>query len=86
MEAHHKPEAERLGKRILHYRNRKNITHLQLSVICNCCTKTISRIENGETLPGYGCLIDMASAFGISLQHLVSHEPLLEEAVALACK
>ncbi len=78
MEAHHKPEAERLGKRILHYRNRKKITHQRLSNICNCSTKTIGRIENGKALPGYGCLIDMASAFGISLQHLVSHEPLLK--------
>ncbi len=71
MKKHHQTYAVKLGERVKTLREGKNLTHHQLAEKCGCSTKTISRIEKGETNFSHFILVDMAIVFGISLEELV---------------
>ena len=58
---------EKIGKFIAECRKQKNLTQEQLSEILGVSSKSVSRWENGKTLPDYTVLDSLCKALGISV-------------------
>ena len=58
---------EKKGKFIAECRKQKNLTQEQLSEILGVSSKSVSRWENGITLPDYTVLDSLCKALGISV-------------------
>lgn len=58
---------EKIGKFILECRKQKNLTQEQLSEILGVSSKSISRWENGKSLPDYTILESLCNALEFSI-------------------
>ncbi len=57
----------KVGKTISCQRRKLNMTQLQLAEILNVSNKSVSRWENGVTMPDISLLIPLSDAFHIPL-------------------
>ena len=58
---------EKTGAFLAECRKQKNLTQEQLSEILGVSSKSVSRWENGKTLPDYTVLDSLCKALGISI-------------------
>lgn len=58
---------EKTGKFIAEYRKQKNLTQEQLGEILGISSKSVSRGENGKTLPDYSILESLFNTLEISI-------------------
>ena len=58
---------EKIGAFLAECRKQKNLTQEQLSEILGVSSKSVSRWENGKTLPDYTVLDSLCKALGISV-------------------
>ena len=58
---------EKIGKFIAECRKQKNLTQEQLSEILGVSSKSVSRWENGKTMPDYAVLDSLCNALGLSI-------------------
>lgn len=70
---------EKIGKFILECRKQKNITQEQLGEILRVSSKSISRWENGKSLPDYTILDSLCNALGISINEFYYGERMFEQ-------
>ncbi len=69
----------KIGKFILNCRKEKGLTQEQLAEKLGVTSKSISRWENGNTMPDYSLLKDLCSELNISVNELLSGEKILKE-------
>ena len=69
---------ERIGKFILECRKEKKLTQEQLAEKLGVTSKSISRWENGNTMPDYSLLKDLCNALDINVNELLSGERIKE--------
>ena len=70
---------EKIGKFIAECRKEKNLTQEQLSEILGVSSKSVSRWENGKTLPDYTVLDSLCNALGISINEFYYGEKMPEQ-------
>ena len=68
----------KIGKFILNCRKEKSLTQEQLAEKLSVTSKSISRWENGNTMPDYSLLKDLCSELNISVNELLSGEKIKE--------
>ena len=68
----------KIGKFILNCRKEKSLTQEQLAEKLGVTSKSISRWENGNTMPDYSLLKDLCSELNISVNELLSGEKIKE--------
>ena len=68
----------KIGKFILNCRKEKELTQEQLAEKLGVTSKSISRWENGNTMPEYSLLKDLCSELGITVNELLSGEKIKE--------
>lgn len=61
-----------MGNRLRKMREERNLTQMQLAELTDMSDRAISNIETGKANPHLDHMILIASALGISLNHLVS--------------
>lgn len=61
---------EKVGKFISECRKKKNLTQEQLGEILGISSKSISRWENGITMPDYSILDSLCKTFNITINEL----------------
>ena len=71
-------EQEKIGKFIAELRKEKNITQEQLAEKLDVTSKSISRWENGRTMPDYTLLKDLCNELDININELLSGEKIKE--------
>lgn len=69
----------KIGKFIADLRKEKNMTQEQLSEKMGVSNKTISRWENGKTMPDYSLLEELCDELDISINELLSGEKIENE-------
>ena len=69
---------EKIGKFIAELRKEKNITQEQLAEKLGVTSKSISRWENGRTMPDYTLLKDLCNDLDININELLSGEKIKE--------
>ena len=70
---------EKIGKFIAECRKQKNLTQEQLSEILGVSSKSVSRWENGKTLPDYVMLDSLCNALEISINEFYYGEKMPEQ-------
>lgn len=70
---------EKIGKFIAECRKQKNLTQEQLSEILGVSSKSVSRWENGKTLPDYTILDSLFNALDISINEFYYGEKMIEQ-------
>lgn len=68
-----------IGKNLLALRKRSKLTQLELAEKFNYSDKSISKWENGESLPSIEVLYNLCSFYGVTLDALTSEELPPEE-------
>lgn len=68
-----------IGRNLSRLRKSKNLTQLELAKTFNFSDKTISKWENGESLPSLDVLMDVAEFYGVTLNDLVSPDLEVDE-------
>ena len=71
-------DQEKIGKFIAELRKEKNITQEQLAEKLGVTSKSISRWENGKTMPDYTLLKDLCNELDININELLSGEKIKE--------
>lgn len=69
---------KRIGKFILDCRKEKGLTQEQLAEKLSVTSKSISRWENGNTMPDYSLLKDLCTELDININELLSGEKIKE--------
>ena len=69
---------ERIGKFIFDCRKKKGLTQEELAEKLGVTSKSISRWENGNTMPDYSLLKDLCSELDINVNELLSGEKIRE--------
>ena len=69
---------ERIGKFIFDCRKKKGLTQEELAEKLGVTSKSISRWENGNTMPDYSLLKDLCSELDINVNELLSGEKIKE--------
>ena len=69
-------DQEKIGKFIAELRKEKNITQEQLAEKLGVTSKSISRWENGNTMPDYTLLKDLCNELDININELLSGEKI----------
>lgn len=64
-----------IGNNLLKLRKNKKLTQLELAEKFNYSDKSISKWENGESLPSVEVLYELASFYGTTLDGLTSEDP-----------
>ena len=67
-----------VAKNLIELRKRKNFTQGELAEMLNYSDKTISKWENGDSLPDISVLASLAEIYGITLDDLI-HENAAEK-------
>lgn len=67
---------DKIGKFIAERRKEKNMTQEQLAEKMGVTDKTISRWENGKTMPDYSLLKDLCNELDISVNEFLSGEKI----------
>lgn len=70
---------EKIGKFIAECRKQKNMTQEQLGEIFGVSSKSVSRWENGKTMPDYVMLDSLCNASGISINEFYYGEKMSEQ-------
>ena len=70
---------EKIGKFIVKCRKEKNLTQEQLSEKLGVTNKSISRWENGKTMPDYSILKDLCNILEIDVNELLAGEKIKKE-------
>ncbi len=70
---------EKIGKFIAECRKQKNMTQEQLGEILGVSSKSVSRWENGKTMPDYVMLDSLCNASGISINEFYYGEKMPEQ-------
>ncbi len=65
---------EDLRLNIKYYREKKEMSQTQLSIICDCGTGTIGGIESGKAKPSLDMLLKIAEALGVTPADLFIRE------------
>ena len=68
----------KIGKFILNCRKEKGLTQEQLAEKIGVTNKSISRWENGNTMPDYALLKDLCNELNINVNELLSGEKIKE--------
>ena len=68
----------KIGKFILNCRKEKGLTQEQLAEKLGVTSKSISRWENGNTMPDYSLLKDLCNELNINVNELLSGEKIKE--------
>ena len=68
----------KIGKFISNCRKEKNLTQEQLAEKLGVSSKSISRWENGNTMPDYSLLKDLCNELDINVNELLSGEKIKE--------
>ena len=76
----------KIGKFILNCRKEKGLTQEQLAEKLGVTSKSISRWENGNTMPDYSLLKDLCSELDISVNDLLSGERISENNYMNKCE
>ena len=71
-------DQERIGKFIYDCRKKKGLTQEDLAEKLGVTSKSISRWENGNTMPDYSLLKDLCSELDINVNELLSGEKIKE--------
>ncbi len=58
-----------VGKKIKYFRERKNITQLELAELLNTTQQTVARYESGERKADQNILFALAKIFGVSINN-----------------
>ena len=66
----------KIGKFILNCRKKKSLTQEQLAEKLGVTSKSISRWENGNTMPDYSSLKDLCNELDINVNELLSGEKI----------
>ena len=69
-------DQEKIGKFIAICRKKQNLTQEQLAEKLGVSSKSISRWENGKTLPDYSLIKDLCKTLNISINELFSGEKI----------
>ena len=69
---------KKIGKFIYECRKNKNLTQEQLAEKIGVTSKSISRWENGNTMPDYSLLKDLCNELDINVNELLSGEKIKE--------
>ena len=69
---------EKIGKFINECRKEKKLTQEQLAEKLGVTSKSISRWENGNTMPDYSLLKDLCKELGINVNELLSGQKIKE--------
>ena len=69
-------DQEKIGKFIAICRKKQNLTQEQLAEKLGVSSKSISRWENGRTLPDYSIIKDLCKTLNISINELFSGEKI----------
>ena len=69
-------DQEKIGKFIAELRKEKNMTQQELAEKLGVSSKSISRWENGKTLPDYSLIKDLCKTLNISINELFSGEKI----------
>lgn len=67
----------KIGKFILNCRKEKGLTQEQLAEKLSVTSKSISRWENGKTMPDYSLLKDLCNELDINVNELLSAEKIM---------
>lgn len=70
---------EQIGKFIKENREKKNLTQEQLAEKLGLTGKSISRWENGKTMPDISMLSPLANILGVSVQELLNGRKMTKE-------
>ncbi|HPF82573.1 MAG TPA: helix-turn-helix domain-containing protein [Bacilli bacterium] len=70
---------EKIGKFISKLRKEKNMTQEQLAEKLNVSNKSVSRWENGKTLPDYSIMIYLCETLDVSLNELIKGNRLTDK-------
>lgn len=70
---------EKIGKFIAKLRKENNMTQEQLASIMNVSNKSVSRWENGKTMPDISMLSPLADILGVSVQELLNGQKMTKE-------
>ena len=70
---------QKIGKFIQERRKEKNLTQAELAEKLGVSNRTISKWENGNSLPDYSMFNDLCSELNISINELLSGEKLTED-------
>ena len=62
-----------------YYREKKGISQTQLSIICDCGTGTIGRIESGRAKPSFDMIVKIAEALEINPADLFLRNTSIEK-------
>ena len=73
---------EKIGAFLAECRKQKNLTQEQLSEILGVSSKSISRWENGKTMPDYAVLDSLCNALGLSINEFYYGKKMTEEEMA----
>ena len=68
----------KIGKFLLNCRKEKDLTQEQLAEKLGVSSKSISRWENGKTMPDYSVLKELCEELGINVNELLSEERIQE--------
>ena len=77
---------DKIGKFILDCRKKKGLTQEALAEKLGVSSKSISRWENGNTMPDYSLLKDLCSELDISVNDLLSGEKISENNYMNKCE
>ena len=74
--------ASKLSERLVHLRKSRRLKKTELMAMCGVSDDTIAKAENGETVVRFKVLINIAQAYGVSLDYLMgrSDEPTVPSA------
>jgi putative transcriptional regulator len=61
---------QKLGKRIVDERRKRNISQVELAHVCNKDPQSLERVENGKVNPSAFYLLEIADGLSISVQEL----------------
>ena len=67
-------DQKKIGLFLKELRKEKNITQAQLAEILNVTNRSVSRWENGATMPDFDLVIELANYYDISIDELLDGE------------
>ena len=70
---------EKIGKFIVKCRKEKNLTQEQLAEVLGTSSKSVSRWENGKTMPDYTVIEDLTKIFDISVNEFFYGERISKD-------
>ncbi len=72
---------EKIGKFLAECRKNKNMTQEELAELLNVSNKSVSRWENGKTMPDYSLLKDLCKILEIDVNEFLSGERIKKEEI-----